>query len=237
MASATADAIPFTGNPANEGTLSVTFHNYVGNQVLQFDTVLYNDELGQSFSITKLKYYIGNIHLKKANGAEVTYEDYYLVNEEEPSSKKISLGNIPDGEYIGIDFIIGVDSLHNCSGAQSGALDPVNAMFWSWNTGYIFLKLEGKSAASKSPGNIFEFHIGGYKQPYNCIRSVSLVFDHPITIDHANTKELHIKTDVAEILKKPTTIDLSKLSSVTDFHNATTIANNYMDMFSVLSIK
>jgi hypothetical protein len=35
-------------------------------------------------------------------------------------------------------------------------------------------------------------------------------------------------------MNTPTTIDLSKLSSVTDFHNATTIADNYSDMFSIM---
>ena len=237
MASAFAGAISFTGKPNGEGKLNVTFYNYVDDQILQFDTALYKNELGQSFTITKFKYYVGNIHLKKTNGTVLNFEDYYLIDEEEPSSKKINLDNVPEGEYSGIDFIIGVDSIHNCSGAQSGALDPINAMFWAWNTGYIFLKLEGKSPASKSPGNIFEFHIGGYKQPSNCIRSVSLTFEHPITITTTDNKELHIKANAAEILKTPTTIDISKLSSVTDFHNATTIADNYMDMFSVLSIK
>ena len=145
---------------------------------------------------------------------------------------------VPDGEYTGISFIIGVDSLHNCSGAQAGALDPVNAMFWTWNTGYIFLKLEGKSPASKSPGNIFEYHIGGYKQPTNCIRQVSLAFKAPLKLNSSHLEvELHIKADAAEVLKTPTTIDISQLSSVTDFHNATTIADNYADMFSVINEK
>jgi hypothetical protein len=237
MAFTAVNAMSFTGKHAGNGGLIVSFENYVGDRLLQFDTVLYKNEAGQSFTITKFKYYIGNIRLKKAGGGAITYNDYYLVNEEEPASKKISLDNVPAGEYTGIEFIIGVDSLHNCSGAQSGALDPVNAMFWAWNTGYIFLKLEGKSSASKSPGNIFEFHIGGYRQPYNCIRKVSLNFTQPVTISPAASKELHIKTDVAELFKTPVSIDLSKLSSVTDFHNSTTIADNYMDMFSVLSIK
>ena len=229
-------AMSFTGKHSGEGKLIISFDHYVGDKVLQFDTVAYKNDLGQSFTVTKFKYYIGNICLKKATGNKETKE-YYLINEEEPATKTISIGNIPEGEYTGIEFIIGVDSLHNCSGAQSGALDPINAMFWAWNTGYIFLKLEGRSPASKSPGNIFEFHIGGYKKPSNCIRTVSLNFDRPLTISTSGIKELHLKANVAEILKTPTSIDLSTLSSVTDFHNATTIADNYMDMFSVLSIK
>jgi len=230
-------AMSFTGKHSGGGKLSVVFEHYVGDKILQFDTVSYNNEMGQSYTITKFKYYIGNIHLKKVNGTETTYKDYYLINEEDPISKNINLSNIPAGSYQGIEFTIGVDSIDNCSGAQSGALDPINAMFWAWNTGYIFLKLEGKSPASKSPGNIFEFHIGGYRPPYSCIRKVLLYFEQPVMINDSAIKELHLKTDIEEILKTPTTIDFSKLSSVTDFHNATTIADNYMDMFSVLSIK
>jgi len=237
MASAVAGAMPFTGKHPDQGKLTIIFDHYVNDKILQFDTVAYNNELGQSFTVTKFKYYIGNIHLKKANGTETTYKDYYLVNEEEPSSKTINLNHIPTGSYTAIEFMIGVDSVDNCSGAQSGALDPINAMFWAWNTGYIFMKLEGKAPASTSPGNIFEFHIGGYKPPYSCIRKVLLYFDQPIPLSDTATKELHIKTDVAEILKTPVNIDFSKLSSVTDFHNATTIADNYMDMFSILSIR
>ncbi len=237
MASAAAGAMPFIGKHSNEGKLNIVFDHYAGDKVLQFDTVSYRNELGQSFTVTKFKYYIGNIHLKKVNGTETTYKDYYLINEEDPASKTFNLNNIPTGSYTGIEFTIGVDSIDNCSGAQSGALDPINAMFWAWNTGYIFLKLEGKSRASKSPGNIFEFHIGGYRPPYSCIRKVLLYFEQPVAISDTATKELHIKTDASEIFKTPTSIDLSKLSSVTDFHNATTIADNYMDMFSILSIR
>ena len=229
-------AMSFTGKPAGSGQLVVLLDHYVGNKLLQQDTVSYQNELGQSFTVTKFRYYIGNIHLKKVNGDEVAMSDYYLVNEDEETSKKITL-NLPEGEYGSISFIIGVDSLHNCSGAQAGALDPVNAMFWAWNTGYIFLKLEGKSPASKSPGNIFEYHIGGYKQPANCIRAANLSFIQPLIITNASAKELHLKVDAAEILKSPMTIDFSQLSSVTDFHNATIIADNYADMFSVIGEK
>lgn len=226
-------AMSFSRKPPASGQLKLVFDHYVGGKVMQLDTVTYKNELSQAFTITKFKYYIGNLTLKKINGGDVALNGYYLINEDEEQTKTINL-NLPEGEYSGMSFIIGVDSLHNCSGAQAGALDPVNAMFWTWNTGYIFLKLEGRSPASKSPGNIFEYHIGGYKQPSNCIRQVSLSLKQPLAIKSAGIRELHIKADAAEILKRPTTIDISKLSSVTDFHNATTIADNYADMFSVL---
>jgi hypothetical protein len=226
---------PLNNSPENK--LVISFKNYIGIDILKLDSVSYKNELNQSFTVTNFKYYISNIHLKKADGKEFISTNYFLINEDDKKSKQLLLNKIPDGEYTSISFTIGVDSLHNCSGAQSGALDPANGMFWAWNTGYIFLKLEGKAPLSNSPGHIFEYHIGGYKQPVNCIRSVSLGFkNEKVIISNSGTSTIEMKTDASELLKSPTIIDFSKLSSVTDFHNATTIADNYKDMFSILKV-
>ena len=106
----------------------------------------------------------------------------------------------------------------------------MNGMFWTWNTGYIFLKLEGKSPESTANGNIFEYHIGGYKTPANCIRQVILSLKER----DSEISEISIKADVAEIFKNTVTLDLAKLNSVTDFHNAEMVADNYSKMFSIL---
>lgn len=225
-------SLAFSIKPQNH--LNIQLAHYVGNTLLQLDSAEYKNELNQSFIISKFKYYIGNIQLVKKDGTSFNSKEYYLINEEEESSKNINLENIPDGEYQALKFTLGVDSIDNCSGLQHGALDPVNAMFWAWNTGYIFLKLEGYAAASKSPGHIFEYHIGGFREPDNCIRTVFLPFEKPLRI--GNHSIVNLKADVAEILKSPTSIDFSKTSSVTDFHNATMIADNYADMFRILRI-
>jgi hypothetical protein len=171
--------------------------------------------------------------LRSANGKIVQLPVYALVDEEEEGSKHVVLKNVPPGKYTSMDFTIGVDSLHNCSGAQSGALDPANAMFWTWNTGYIFLKLEGKSEASTAPGNIFEYHIGGYRFPYNCIRRISVPLTQAFEIKNGTENHIEIQVNAAEILKSPESIDFSKLPSVTDPKNGSKIADNYIDMFSL----
>lgn len=213
--------------------VSIRFSNYVGNAVLKVDSA-YTNQLGQPFTVTNIKYYISHITFKQANGAPYFVREYYLVNEQEEDSKQINLSDVPEGEYTSMEFIIGVDSLHNCSGVQSGALDPLNGMFWAWNTGYIFLKFDGTSPVSKSQGNTLEFHIGGYKSPSNCIRKVTLSFKTPLLLTANTTKEINMKADILQIFKSPTVIDFSKLSSVTDFHNATTVADNYASMFSLI---
>ena len=226
-------AIILSFKPIPKGQTIIQFTNYIGNAILQIDST-YKNELGQEFTVANFKYYIGNICLKNADGKNFIIQDYFLINELEEESKQITLNNVPEGNYTSIEFIIGVDSLHNCSGLQSGALDPVNGMFWAWNTGYVFMKLDGQAVASKSVGHIFEYHIGGYKQPANSIRKITLHFKNNKVVSASNPLSLSIKADVLEILKTPTTIDFSKLPSVTDTRNAFIIANNYADMFSVL---
>lgn len=227
-------AMSFTGSLQNKKNnvtpISISFDHFVGSKILKLDTVNYKNELGQTFTISKFKYYLSNFRFKTSTGKDVSMEGSFLINEDEEETKKIILAGIPEGNYTSMDFILGVDSLHNCSGAQSGALDPVNAMYWAWNTGYIFLKLEGSAGASLSPGHFFEYHIGGYKQPANCIRKIS--FD--LGKNEKLIKELKIKVNVLEILKAPNAIDFSKLSSVTDHKNATVIADNYKDMFELM---
>lgn len=217
----------------NVPSLGIDFIHLVGGEDLILDSLMYKNEFNQSYSISKFRYYISNIKLKRKDGTEYISNEFYLIDVEDKESQQIV---IPEqGSYSSISFTIGVDSLHNCSGLQKGALDPVKGMFWAWNTGYIFLKLEGKSHYSKSPFNIFEYHIGGYKQPNNCIRQVTLSLSEKSIQNIGDDADLlPISVDVSELLKTPTSINFTELSSVTDFNNATMIADNYADMFSVI---
>jgi hypothetical protein len=215
-------------------SIEINFAHYVGNENLKLDRMIYKNVLNQDFSVTKFKYYISDIVLSRKDGKPFVCNNYFLVDEKIPGSKKIVLDNVPRGEYIAVQFTVGVDSIHNCSGAQSGALDPINGMFWTWNTGYIFMKLEGISEFSSAPNALLEYHIGGFKQPHNCIRTISLPLNASLLIPSSDKNSIEIKTDILEMLKTPTSIDFSKLPTVSDFNNATTVADNYSDMFSVL---
>ncbi len=220
-------------HPKPGGRLQLFIHHQVGGQPLLLDSGRYTNALGQEFRVGMFKYYISHVSLQKGDGS--WYEDrndYFLVNEDEPASKTITLNDIPEGQYSALRFMLGVDSLHNCSGIQEGTLDPVKGMFWTWNTGYIFLKLEGTCPGSTSPGHIFEYHIGGYKPPNNCIRTITLPLPTQ-TISGGFIPGIQLRADVLSILQTPNSIDFSKLSSVTDFHHATTLADNISTMFSI----
>ncbi|MBP6658112.1 MAG: hypothetical protein KA284_09660 [Bacteroidia bacterium] len=226
------------GNPENGNELQINFRHFVGSDSLIFKTKEYVNELGQKYTVTKFKYYISNIQLINDSGKVFSSEEYFLINEDEPQSKGFSVKDVPPGNYKTLSFIIGVDSLRNCSGLQEGALDPIKGMFWAWNTGYIFLKLEGASESSTAQGGIFEYHIGGFKEPVNAIRKISLEMDSLIFSDEVpDSKKIFIKADISQILKQPVSIDFSTMPVVSDMTNAELVANNYSDMFSLIKEK
>ena len=97
--------------------------------------------------------------MKTDNSIVTIPNTYFLVNQDEEASMAIEMDSLPLGLYKSIKFMIGVDSTRNVSGSQTGALDPANGMFWTWNSGYIFLKMEGTSPVIPNTGHNFTFHI------------------------------------------------------------------------------
>lgn len=217
--------------------VNMRFQNKVGDLPLIIDSVNYKNELNQDFTISKFKFYISNVRFENTNGTQTAPSTSFLIDQEDSLSLSTNSISIPSGIYSSIEFILGVDSLHNVSGAQNGALDVVNAMFWTWNSGYIFMKLEGNSSFSNSPGHFFEYHIGGFKEPYNAIRKIKLTFDQPVEILKHKLTDILIKVNVLEILQHPNSIDFSKNSSIVEPFQSKIVSDNYEDIFSIINIK
>ncbi len=149
-----------------------------------------------TLNFTTMKYYISNLKLKKSDGTWWTHpESYFLVDLENESSTKLMMSNVPVGTYTELSYTFGVDSTRNVSGAQTGALSIANNMFWSWNSGYIFLKAEGTSVNS-STGS-YSFHLGGFTGTNSILSTKNVVFlsnstDVVVTGNHES--EIHMIT-------------------------------------------
>lgn len=178
------------------GMLVLKFHSMAGQEQLVFDKE-YTNALGEIFSVSKFRYYVSNISLGNEENSRMFSEvdGYYLVNEKLPESKEIIL-RVPPGKYDRIQFLLGVDSLKNVSGAQTGALDPLNDMFWTWQSGYVMAKLEGKSLVSKLPHQMFEYHIGGFKGKHSVLQQVILPLGDPLHVTSGKTFVINIVADL-----------------------------------------
>jgi hypothetical protein len=217
------------------GKVNIELNHLVGTQALQFNTQTYTNANGDDFKVTTLKYYLSNFILTKSDGSKVTIpESYYLVNAADASSTLPQLDNVPAGDYTKIDFTIGVDEARNFAGAQTGALDPAKGMFWSWNSGYIFLMFEGTSSKSKQASNQLFFHVGGAKAPTNAVRTVSIDLPQVVRVRSNTLPDVHFFVDLACLFKGKTTISFANTSGFHGGADAVTVADNYVNgMFRV----
>lgn len=193
------------------GTLSLYFENRVDTLPVIFDSVYVNTN-GDTFTVTKLNYYISQIILTREDGS--TYaepESYHLVKHNDPATYWVNIKNVPYGKYTSAKFVLGVDSARNVSGAQSGDLSQNIAgdMFWSWNTGYVFFKLEGRAPKSTDLLKKIEYHIGGYGGMYKAQRRVNFAITDPATVSSSINPKVHLYVDINKVFKGKTTIDFS----------------------------
>ncbi len=228
----TPDPKPTTSN------VTLNFQHYFNNDVLVFNTK-YTNENGDPVTITKFNYYISNIVFQKAdNSTYAVPESYFIVKHSSSGSRLVNV-EVPIADYVGVSFVLGVDSARNCSGAQTGGLDVAYAsdMYWSWNSGYIFLKLEGASDSSGNTTKGYEYHIGGFKGTNKAQRYFS--FSFPTTsasTQHSPT--VHLKVNAAEIFRGALTVDLKTQYSVLSSNSAAKmIADNYSDMITFSKVE
>lgn len=226
------------------GSLTIEFDNRVGEENLELNAEYINSS-GETFRVSKLNYYISNILLKTNDGKEfVVPQDssYFLIMEEEAESQEVVLENIPAGDYNQIAFTIGVDSLRSTLDVskRTGVLDPAqghDGMYWTWNSGYIFFKMEGTSPSAPSDqDNKFYYHIGGfggYGTPgLNNIRTSTVHMGDAIAQVRSNkSPEIHLHADLLEFFKNPVTISIAEHSLVMFAEYSKTVSANYVNMF------
>ncbi len=232
-----ADDQSASGTGVASGVAKIVFNNVVGSSSLNSTgDSLYTNSSGETFSVTKFKYYVSNFSLIKSDGATLTLPAaYYLIDQGGNTGSNRLISNIRVGSYKGIRFLIGVDSAKTVQGAQTGDLDPTYGMVWDWNTGYIFVKLEGLSASAGTVDSAFAYHVSGYRISNNtyALHWVDISFGtQPFVITTTGTPELHLKADLLEFFKNPYDLSISDNPIVTSSGSAAvSISNNYADMF------
>ncbi len=218
------------------GTIQINFKNTVSGTPLVLDSGEYTNVFGESYRVSKFKYYISNLSLNNAISQQKEKESYHLVDARDTASLRFSY-RVNEGEYNDLFFLLGVDSIKNCSGAQTGALDPMNDMFWTWNNGYVMAKLEGISPVSTAVEQRMEYHIGGYRGRDNVIQKINLSAVKPIIVTEGKITEIIIETDLSKWWQAKNRVAITETPVCsTPGQLAKKIAANYSNMFSIQTI-
>lgn len=238
-----------TIDPNEKGSMVLEFDNVYEGQQLKLNDVTYKTAAGDDINITQFDYFISNIHLVKSDGTEyIVPQDnsYFLVKENIATSQAITLTDVPAADYKSIKFMIGIDSLRNTMdiSKRTGILDPAAGaagMYWSWNSGYIFMKMEGTSPSapidSATNSRKFRMHIGGFgglnSKTINNIKETNLAGSEVAKVRASAKPTFHILVDASKVLNGSTNVSL-KTNATTMFNPfSVNVANNYQSMFKV----
>jgi endonuclease/exonuclease/phosphatase family metal-dependent hydrolase len=113
--------------------------------------------------VETLKCYVGHIELLDMNKQIIGRDtfSYRLIDFKNSNSLNFSINsNSSYASYVRLT--LGVDSITNAAGVHCCALDPANGMYWSWQSGYIQFKLEGK----EKDGEPLNLHLGGFSNAH-----------------------------------------------------------------------
>ena len=185
-------------------SLSIDFHATGKNSIFDNTPISLQINEQDSVKITEFRFYISKISFWKSNKQIwMEEESFHLIDLLDDSTHKINL-EIPDEMVFDkLEFYLGIDSLANVSGAMGGDLDPTRGMYWTWQNGYINAKIEGTSNVCKSRKNEFQFHLGGYMAPFQCVQKIEMIVDR--------NKHIQIGIHVEKMIEA---FDLSKQTKI-----------------------
>ena len=162
-----------TTEPAEEGNANVTLmiEAAVNGTAFNTDTSTVYTTNNRDIRFTSGRIYVSNVTFIAEDGTEILIEDTPLTlpaqNDQQETvnhtvTERIALlkhemgmamsglGDVPAGRYAGIKFDIGLRGMTNKVDPTSAPADHVLAKqldqnnHWSWNNGYIFMRIEGK---------------------------------------------------------------------------------------------
>jgi hypothetical protein len=178
------------------------------DKAITLSTSNYITRKGDTLTFDRLKMYLSSFSFTLDNGDKIDpANSYHLIDLEDPSSLQLAFNYTISHNITRVSFNIGIDSATSVAGALGGDLDPVKGMYWAWNSGYINMKLEGSTKTETGKMlHPFEFHIGGYMQPYYALRRITIDLGQPTQL-----KDLVMQVDLSKFCDE---LDLKKEHSI-----------------------
>ncbi|RZK41214.1 MAG: hypothetical protein EOO90_12480 [Pedobacter sp.] len=244
-------------NEANLAPFSIEFDNIVGERTFGINNTnsLYTNSKGERFSVSRLQYFISNIKVYTSTGKSYTVpqkDSYFLINGADKATRFTKV-QVPEGDYTKVSFVLGVDSLRSTMDLadRTGVLDPAmggghdgGGMYWGWNSGYIFFKLEGNSPAisddvSGDPTGKkqFRYHIGGfggYSAPtINNIKTIEIDLNGAgiARVRKDRSSNVHLFVDIMKVFNGTNAFSIASHPTVMFSAFSVNIANNLREMF------
>lgn len=141
--------------------IKLNINHFLGQQEFQMNMASVNN-IGQTFDVTRIQYYLSSIKIIHDGGQETALPDVYILADV-ADTDSYSLGEAVFTDIESIVFRIGVDSLTNHADPALWPSDHPLALqnpstHWGWASGYRFVMMEGSGGISSAD---FPYEIHG----------------------------------------------------------------------------
>lgn len=156
---------PDPGSQPDAKGVFVVIEHLFGNQSINFGSVEYST-INNTVGVSNLTYYLSGFGLQRQDGSWQEIAGYHMVVAQDKPIDTLALGSVPVGIYNAVRFHIGVDSVTNHGdpavwpNSHPLSLMRGGQMHWSWNAGYIFMKMEGRYRKQAAENGFYSYHIG-----------------------------------------------------------------------------
>lgn len=146
--------------PDIKAGIQLSIAHEVDAQPLMTDSIAYQNEAGNPYSVTRLEYYLSDFKFIRADGSFEEIELTHYCNPRKAESLNMDM-ELPEGSYIGLEFLLGIPADRNLSYTLPATSENIN-MAWPENMGggYHFMKLEGHFIDDQGKEKGFAMHLG-----------------------------------------------------------------------------
>ena len=179
-----------------DAPLSIRIRHDVDGDPLIHDTLLYVADAGYPFKVEGVRYFIYGFSLVKQDNSLVSLGGLNLVDSRNPSSQSVYLGEAPSGDYIGLDFYLGLPAAQDTADAFLNNPDYQEMALATPSSGaYRYLRFEGVYMYNDSL-NPFRLELAGTfsARHYTLLKN--------ITVDPEGTR-LDLIMNLSEWLRNP----------------------------------
>ena len=199
-------ALFFTANTRADSLGISLQHTFTGKPLI-LDSLRYETSVNETFSISRLSYLLSEFELQDIEGSWQVVPNSIQWIDARKHRTQILLDSIPEGDFKAIRFSIGLSQAVNHSDPNLyAAKHPLNPSFnnlhWNWQTGYIFLALEGTYRQSIGQVSGYVYHFANDPQR----TTITLTLPKNISGNAA----IDIDFDIAALLNVPSPISFSK---------------------------
>ncbi len=152
---------------------------------------------GGEFSISRLDGLISQLALQRLDGTWLETDRWYFFLSVSQGRLTTTADGLPAQEFKALRFRVGLDPKTDAGDPQvwpaDHALHPdVCGLHWGWNSGYVFLAVEGRWQPEPARSSGFSYHLAGAKAP--------MVVEVPVKFSGAQPTTIRLSMEMSTVL-------------------------------------